>query len=264
MEWFKEYFGFYYVILDNTNAFGFNNLEERTKYDVDQILRLGEIKKGKILDISCGYGRQSIELAKRLELEIYGLDLSSALIDIALYRRSKKLDVNEEPIKLKGNVKFIVGDMRNFSKIVNGFDLVYNWFWSFGYFNREENIKSLKEFYKALKKDGILLMHTIPKEHIPKYLKENKRTILPSTIRGKKYSGGMLDFQKNFDKEKNILYTKLIAYLRDGIVIPKKPVEGSIIIYSIAEYKKMLQKVGFHKIEVHDSYFPFKIFKGVK
>ncbi len=43
-EWFKEYFGLQYIIGDNTKAFGFNSLEDRVEYEVNQIIELGEVR----------------------------------------------------------------------------------------------------------------------------------------------------------------------------------------------------------------------------
>ena len=154
--------------------------------------------------------------------------------------------------------------MRNFSQILNDFDLIYNWFWSFGYFGHEENLKVLKEFYNALKKDGLLLIHTTPKENIKDYLLDCKRDIFPTKIMGKEYPGGVLNFTKVFDKENSTIRTTWIVMLENGLVIPNLPTISNVLMYSIGEYKEMLKRTGFKEIEVYDSYFPLKIFKARK
>jgi SAM-dependent methyltransferase len=55
--------------------------------------------------------------------------------------------------------KYFVKDMREID-FENEFDIILNWFNSFSYFSHEENKKVLKNFYNALKKDGILILHT--------------------------------------------------------------------------------------------------------
>ena len=246
-------------------AFEFTNLEERVKHEVDEIVKYGKVKESqKILDVPCSYGKHAIELARRVNCEIYGIDINNFEIDVAIYRANQSLDVYEKPVKLKTKPKFMTADMRNFSAILNDFDLIYNWFWSLGYFDHEENLKVLKEFYFALKEEGILLIHTIPKENIRDYLLDWSREILPTKIMGKQYPEGVLNFTKVFNKEKGIMHTTWIVMLKNGIVLPNPPVISTVIMYSTQEYVEMLEQIGFKDIEVYDSYFPSKILKAKK
>ncbi len=219
----------------------------------------------KILDVPCSYGKHVIMLASKHNCDIFGIDINHIEIDVARYRAEHELDVNEKPLKLKKKPKFMAADMRNFSDILNNFDLIYNWFWSFGYFGDEEDKKVLKEFYNALKPNGILLIHTITKENImPDYITDWKREILPLKIKGKGYPGGILHFTKVFNPEKSTLHTTWIVMLNNGIILPEHPVVSSVRMYSIDEYISMLKQTGFRKIEVHDSYYPITIFKARK
>lgn len=264
-KWFNQYFNLAYILGDNRNAFGFDSLEERTKEDVNQILKIAQINSGdRILDIPCGYGRHSIELATRGEYKIYGLDLNPFLIKIAKYRRKNSLGVCENSIKLKTKPKFMIGDMRDFSKILNGFDLIYNWFWSFGYFNENENLKVIKEFYSALKEDGRVLIHTLTNEGLDNYLKEINKETFPTVIIDKKYPKGNLYTKKEYDPKNKILNLTWLINLEDGRRFPEEPITASVKIYSIDEYKYMLNNIGFKDVEIRESYFPFKIFKGKK
>lgn len=72
-EWWSPGYGFFgkfYMEGDNSREGYLEKkhltIQERTKEDVKGVIRLLGLKGGeKILDIPCGYGRHSIELAKR-------------------------------------------------------------------------------------------------------------------------------------------------------------------------------------------------------
>lgn len=265
-EWFKKYFGLQYIIGDNTKAFGFSSLDERVNQDVNEITEYSRLKDNnqKILDIPCGYGKHAIELATRIDDETYGLDINNKLIDIAQYRRDKKLDTSENPINLKGKLKFMAGDIRNFSDTLNNFDLIYSWFWSLGYFSEEENIKTIHELYSALKSNGILLVQTIPKENLQNYISDTQRETFPLKIMGQKYPKGILYFTKVYEPKDNILHTAWITMLENGEIIPQQPIISSVKMYSTDEYIKMFKETGFKNVEVYKSYFPFKVFRSKK
>ena len=90
---------------------------------LDTVLRAtGAMPGSRVLDMACGRGRHSIELASR-GFEVTGIDLSPNAIETALAAAAvKELDVD-----------FRVADMRD--HVCSGcFDLVVNLFTSFGYF----------------------------------------------------------------------------------------------------------------------------------
>ncbi len=121
---------------------------ELTKQQIPFLLKYLQPKKGaEILDLACGHGRHSIELAK-LGYKVTGLDFSKHFIDIA------KEDAKAQEVK----VNFICDDMRNLS-FVNRFDAVINMFTSFGYFEDEnDNELVLRKISRALKPDGKFLI----------------------------------------------------------------------------------------------------------
>lgn len=93
------------------------------------------------MDLGCGYGRHSLELAKR-GYKVVGLDYSGYMINLAR-KKAKKENLN---------IKFIKGDMRKIN-FENHFDYVLSFFTSFGYFTKEsERLRVIKEVYRALKK----------------------------------------------------------------------------------------------------------------
>jgi len=140
MDWFAEWFDtpYYHILYKNRDDGEAQNF-------IDNLLKYLQLpKNNKILDLACGKGRHSIYLNK-LGYEVTGLDLSSHSIKTA-----KKME-NE-------NLKFVVGDMRSVY-FPNEFDVVFNLFTSFGYFNDEnDNLKVYQSVYEQLKPDGVFVM----------------------------------------------------------------------------------------------------------
>jgi len=56
----------------------------------DEILRLGRVREGYCLDLGCGDGRLTLELAKRTQLQVYAVDPDAANVE-ALRRRLDRL-----------------------------------------------------------------------------------------------------------------------------------------------------------------------------
>jgi SAM-dependent methyltransferase len=156
-EWFKDWFSNkYYLELykhrDDKEATDLINLVQRN-------INLSE--GSKVLDVCCGSGRHSIELAKR-GLDVIGFDLSRYLIGEA--NKSKKT-LKEKKIKLK----FLIKDMRSFD-FKKSFDLAINIFSSFGYFESDsENFKVFENINLSLKKDGYFVFDFLNES----YLKNN-------------------------------------------------------------------------------------------
>ncbi|MFX1297627.1 MAG: class I SAM-dependent methyltransferase [Promethearchaeota archaeon] len=136
---------------------------KRTPSEVDKVIALLEIKPAvHILDLCCGPGRHSLELARR------GFKIT------AIDRTLKYLQEAKKQAKVeKLEIEFIQEDMRKFSR-PETFDMIINLFTSFGYFdNLEEDKKVLRNIYTSLKSGGKLLMDLIGKEIIPRIYQEH-------------------------------------------------------------------------------------------
>ena len=64
---------------------------ERTAAEIDEVERLVGSVSGRVVDIGCGFGRHSIELASRFA-DVTGIDSSSAMIDAA---RAQAAETNQ-------------------------------------------------------------------------------------------------------------------------------------------------------------------------
>jgi SAM-dependent methyltransferase len=97
-----------------------------------------------VLDLGCGAGRHSVELASR-GFEVTGIDLSAASICRA----------SSTPAP---NLMFLRRDMRRpFG--AKAFDVVFNLFTSFGYFEGQaDHLKVVRNIARALKPGGTLVL----------------------------------------------------------------------------------------------------------
>src|SRR5512145_3011438 len=162
-EWWQEDAGFFgrrYMEGDDSQE-GYltdpQTLEERTATEVAGIIRLLNLEAGqRVLDCPCGYGRHSIGLA-RSGMDVVGADINSEELAFA----------NQKAEQLT-NIRFVKQDMRCLS-FESQFDAVINMFYSFGFFETDEqNFQVLSGFYRALKPNGLFLMHT--DVHLPRVL----------------------------------------------------------------------------------------------
>lgn len=122
----------------------------KTPAQVSQIVRRCGMKRGmRVLDLCCGTGRVSLELARRGYV-VTGVDAQEGYLREAK-RRAKREHVH---------VRFLLGDMRTFKRS-EAFDVVLNIFTSFGYFrDQRQNMRVLKNTYASLKPGGRLCMET--------------------------------------------------------------------------------------------------------
>jgi SAM-dependent methyltransferase len=133
-----------------------------TPGEIDQILALTQIPPGShILDLCCGVGRHSLELARR-GFKVTSIDRSEEYLQQA----------REQAQKEGLSIKFIRDDMRNFSH-PDTYNLVINLYTSFGYFeSQNEDQKVASNIYRSLKTDGLLVMEMSSKEVLARVFRE--------------------------------------------------------------------------------------------
>jgi len=141
--------------------FGQRRWEDAPK-EIDELIPLLGIKPGSaVLDLCCGQGRHSLELARR-GFRVTGVDRTSTYIEEAKKRA-----------KAEGlNIEFIKEDMREFSR-ADAFDAVINMFTSFGYFeDLADDERVLANMYRSLRKDGTLMIDVMGKEILARIFRE--------------------------------------------------------------------------------------------
>jgi 2-polyprenyl-3-methyl-5-hydroxy-6-metoxy-1,4-benzoquinol methylase len=115
-------------------------------------------KPKNILDLNCGIGRHSIELAKR-GVNVLGTDLSSRYIKIA-GERAKKEGVEDK-------ARFKTADMRRISSTLTAekpFDGIINLYTSFGFYDDKTNAHILRQCTDLVKPGGFFVLEIMNRD----------------------------------------------------------------------------------------------------
>lgn len=230
--WWDEaagFFGDFYIQGDNSQeghlAAHRLSLPERTLVEVDGVIRLLDLTRcRRVLDIPCGYGRHSIELARRGHI-VTGADLNAVHLDRA----------REDAERQGVTVTF---ERRNMLTLAyqEEFDAVINMFYSFGFFGTDdENLTVLRSFYQALLPGGRFLMHTdvnLPRVRNGVYKTHEVRNLV---------GGGRLWIDERFDET--------TRRIEGRWMIERGPTKSSksysVRVYEVPEFVQMCLDVGF-------------------
>lgn len=143
-----------------------------TPKEIDDLLALVAGEPKDALDLCCGPGRASVELARK-GMNVTGVDLSAFMIGKARDRATAAAV----------EVEWVRSDMREFIRPA-AFDLALSLFTSFGYFeSREDNLRVLVNVRRSLRPGGALVMELMNKERLaslfaPASIMENEGTVL--------------------------------------------------------------------------------------
>ena len=124
---------------------------ERTRREVDFVVERLELEPGaRVLDLACGRGRHSVELARR-GFRVTGVDLSP-----------RSLELGREAARAAGvEVELVLSDMREIAYEA-AFDAAVNLFTAFGYFEDEEDDRLVVgRVASALVPGGAFLLDTL-------------------------------------------------------------------------------------------------------
>jgi len=135
---------------------------ERAPQQVEGVIALLGIEAGAaVLDLCCGPGRHSLELARR-GFKVTGVDRTSSYLEDA------HAHAQEEGL----NIEFVHEDMRVFAR-PEAFDAAINLYTSFSYFeNPADDEKVVANLYQSLKKGGVLVVDTMGKEVLARIYRE--------------------------------------------------------------------------------------------
>jgi SAM-dependent methyltransferase len=242
VNWWSEesgFFGKHYLEGDNSKE-GYlvgkkQTLEERTSTEVEGIIRLLDLKDGeKILDVPSGYGRHSIGLAGK-GFDVTGIELNSIHLNEAI-KNAQKAEV--KPNFIKDNMIDIAYKEK--------FDAIINMFYSFGFFETdEENNKVLQNFYNALKPGGKFLFHTdvnIPRILSGKYKEDEIRNLV---------SGKTLRIIDKYDPRDKRIHGAWIIKDQNG---KEKKKDYSMRVYTREEFIEICKKIGFTDFETYSDW----------
>jgi SAM-dependent methyltransferase len=163
MEWFEndDFWRDFYPFMFADERFA------ATPDELDRILALTQCSGGSVLDLCCGPGRHSVELARR-GFQVTGVDRSPFLLAKA----------REHAARSGAPVEWIEQDMRNFVRPAS-FDLACSLFTSFGYFEDEQDdLRVLRNIHQSLKENGVFIMEMLGKERLARVWKDTMCTEL--------------------------------------------------------------------------------------
>ena len=145
-DWWRHIFNANYLRTDGDVVNDINITSKETGIFLEH---LNLEPEASILDLCCGQGRHTIEIAKRGYNNVYGLDRSHYLITRA--RSSAK--------KAGLTIRYKEGDARKLPYPSNLFDAVTILGNSFGYFeSKQDDVLVLQEVLRVLKPDGKILI----------------------------------------------------------------------------------------------------------
>ncbi|SFT51471.1 Methyltransferase domain-containing protein [Lishizhenia tianjinensis] len=153
--WFEQWFNTkYYHILYKNRDF------DEAELFIDNLYNFMGLSNEHVCDLACGKGRHSIYLNKK-GLDVVGLDLAVQSIAQAKVHENEKLH-------------FDTHDMRDVYEGAK-FDVVFNLFTSFGYFDdQSDNLQVLKSVHQMLKPGGRLLIDFFNAKHVITNLVEDE------------------------------------------------------------------------------------------
>jgi len=233
-DWWKKIFNAYYLKTDG------DVVEDQniTSFEVNFFSKVLGIRPDHyILDLCCGQGRHSIELAKRGFENVEGLDRSRYLIHKAK-TNAKKLGLI---------CKFREGDARKLPYTPDSFDIVMILGNSFGYFESiKDDYQVLKEVFRTLKPWGKIVIDLTDAE----YLKDNFQSRSWEWI-DKNYFV-CRERSLSLDKQK-LISREIINHVNKGVLIDQFYAER---LYSRKNIFEVLDKLGFSDIEFHGTITP--------
>ncbi len=184
---------------------------------------------GEILDVACGYGRHSIELAQR-SLRVTGIDLSLPLL----------IRAADESQRRSLSVNFVHADMREMS-FDSQFDGACCMMTSFGFIDEETNLKVASGIFRALKPGGRFLIDAINRDYIV--------GDLPTRVWWEGDGCVVLE-EVDFNFHTSRVSVRRSIVFQDGRQIEQ---DISIRAYSLHELGRLLRQAGFRVTEVSGS-----------
>ena len=222
-KWFEDWFNssYYHQLYANRDK------QEAANFINKLVEYLQPAKGSRMLDVACGKGRHSMQLAAK-GFDVTGIDLSSESIADALKYENEQLHFYEH-------------DMRK-PFWINYFDVVFNFFTSFGYFKTQhEHDNAIGTMAKAMKPNGTFVMDYLNVNFsIQSSVAENILIIGTTTYTITKWSDD-LHFYKKIVVEDAALATPL------GFT-------EKVRKFTLADFEKMFEKQGLKIIETFGDY----------
>jgi SAM-dependent methyltransferase len=232
--WYEHFFGEAYLRTVRATT------PKEVALECDFIERAARVPVGaRILDAGCGLGAQTVELAAR-GYHMVGLDISQTMV-------SRAYDEAED----RGlHIDFVRGDMRDIT-FDEPFDALLCWGTTFGYFTEAENEKTIRQFHRALKPNGTLLLDVVNRD----FLIGSQPNQVWFEV-----DGAVCMEETDFDYESSRLRVKRRVASHSG---QQNDRFYSIRLYALHEIRALLERNGFRIDEISGRQATLGIFFGV-
>lgn len=200
---------------------------ELTENEVDAIRELlGDRPGARILDVACGWGRHTIELA-RCGYDVTGVDLSTFLLGEAGSRASAA----------GVEARFVRADMLDLP-FANEFDAAICLFSSLGYSDDTADARALVGIRRALCEEGVFILQTMHRDAIARGFAERDWWTTPD--------GDTVRVEREFDPVAGISHETLHWRDASGTEGEKR---HSVRVRSATEWNALLVDAGFRPLE---------------
>lgn len=229
-DWWRRIFNSMYLRTDADVV----DDKQITKSEVELFTSILNVPKDSaILDLACGQGRHSIEMAQQGFTNITGLDRSHYLI------RKAKTAVQQEGLK----ITFKEGDARKLPFPSDTFDVVMILGNSFGYFeSNEDDMMILKEVFRVLKPEGTFLIDSADGSYLRTHFQARSWEWID-----KKY---FVCRERSLAKDNERLISReIISHVEKGILVDQFYAER---LYSFDMLSDILTRSGYKNIRLHD------------
>lgn len=223
-KWYDGFFN--QAFFDIQNNF---NSSEDNKAEAEFIIKALNLQPGEnVLDIPCGLGRLTMELAE-YGCKMTGLDFTKDYLDF-FEKAASERDLN---------ITFYHGDMRQ-PPWREQFDAAFNVGGSFGYFDDDENEKFIKSVYDTLKPGGrFLIMAHVAESLFPMFRKKDWSRAGKSIV---------LD-DRSYDIENNRIISEWTIIQGAETTVQY----SSMRIYTYSEMCDMFKSAGFGDLKAYGS-----------
>ncbi len=205
---------------------------ETARRQVEGVARLVRLEPGAdVLDCPCGYGRHSIELARR-GLHVVSSDRSEVLLAEAKRRAGE----GEWP-------RFVQADYRELPFEDASFDCVTNLFSSLGYWGDEGDRRAVAEFRRVLRPGGSLVIETMHRDVLMAVFGPKSWEELPG--------GALMIEERTFDYERGMILARHEIVERDGSRLSAR---YEFRVYTATELIGFARDAGFEQVSCYGDF----------
>ncbi|MHB1921854.1 MAG: class I SAM-dependent methyltransferase [Chitinophagaceae bacterium] len=222
-NWFVDWFNSpYYQVLY------FNRDEREVSSFMGKLLKYLHLRPGvSILDMACGRGRYARFLSER-EYFVTGIDLSEKCILTAKNFENDHLHFYQHDMRLPFRINY--------------YDLVLNFFTSFGYFSTwRENENALRTMMEGLKPGGTLVLDYLNSHFVSQHLVPDEVKVIEG-----------IEFYLHREHQTN-KFLKRIA-IHDISKLNREVFLESVFAFTLDDFQKMFTHQGLTLVETFGDY----------